>query len=323
MMRVAVVTSGGDAPGMNAATRAIVRSGVLRGFQMFGVRHGYAGLIRGEFRPLGPRDVGGIVHEGGTMLGTSRCDEFKTDAGQRAAVDQLRSHDISALIVIGGNGSQAGADALAKRHVRVIGVASTIDNDLFGTDVSIGTTTALDTALDAIDRLRVTAASHERAFLVEVMGRHCGYLALNAAIAGGAEAVVLPEFDTDPETLVQQLSESRRRGKKHAIIVVAEGAKHNADALSSYFEQHASRLGIQLRMTRLGHIQRGGAPGAFDRILASRLGAAAIDQLCQGERSCLVGMAGSDIVTTPLHEVARRNKTLDPGLFELASTLAM
>ncbi|HEY0682264.1 MAG TPA: ATP-dependent 6-phosphofructokinase [Steroidobacter sp.] len=322
MVRVAVLTSGGDAPGMNAAIRAVVRCGVLQGLQMFGVRRGYAGLIGGDLTHLGPREVGGIVHVAGTMLETSRCEEFKTDAGQRMAVQQLHDHDISNLVVIGGNGSQAGSHALACRGIRVVGIASTIDNDLCGTDVSIGTTTALGTALDAIDCLRVTAASHERAFIVEVMGRHSGYLAVSAAIAGGAEAVIIPEAETSPEDLVRQLHASRERGKKHAIVVVAEGAKYNADALVRYFDLHAAKIGIQLRMTRLGHVQRGGTPGAFDRILASRLGAAAIDLIGRGQSGCLVGIQRGDIVSTPLSEVAGHSKPLDPHLLELARALA-
>lgn len=322
MMRVAVLTSGGDAPGMNAAIRAVVRCGVLQGLQMYGVRRGYAGLIEGELIHLGPREVGGIIHQAGTMLETSRCEEFKTDAGQRTAVQQLHDHDISNLIVIGGNGSQAGSHALAGRGIRVIGIGSTIDNDLYGTDVSIGTSTALDTALNAIDCLRVTAASHERGFIVEVMGRHSGYLAVSAAIAGGAEAVIIPEAETLPEDLVRQLHASRERGKKHAIVVVAEGAKYNADALVRYFDLHAAKIGIQLRMTRLGHVQRGGTPGAFDRILASRLGAAAIELIAHGRSGCLVGIQRGEIIQTPLSEVAGRTKPLDPSLLELARALA-
>jgi 6-phosphofructokinase 1 len=307
---------------MNAAIRAVVRCGVLQGLQMFGVRRGYAGLIAGELVHLGPREVGGIVHQAGTMLESSRCDEFKTEAGQRAALQQLHDHDISNLIVIGGNGSQAGSLALAARGMRVVGIASTIDNDLFGTDVSIGTSTALDTALDAIDCLRVTAASHERAFIVEVMGRHCGYLAVSAAIAGGAEAVLIPEMETEPEDLVRQLHASRERGKKHAIVVVAEGARYDADALVRYFDLHAAKIGIKLRMTRLGHVQRGGTPGAFDRILASRLGAAAIDLIGRGQSGCLVGIQRGEIAHTPLSEVAGHNRPLDPSLLELARALA-
>jgi 6-phosphofructokinase 1 len=256
------------------------------------------------------------------MLETSRCEQFKTDVGQRAAVQQLHDHDISNLVVIGGNGSQAGSFALASRGIRVIGIGSTIDNDLVGTDVSIGTTTALDTALDAIDCLRITATSHERAFIVEVMGRHCGYLAVSAAIAGGAEAVIIPEADTSPEDLVHQLHSSRDHGKKHAIVVVAEGAKYDADALVRYFELHAARIGIQLRMTRLGHVQRGGTPGAFDRILASRLGAASIELIGRGESGCLVGVHRGDVVHTPLSKVVGRSKPLDSHLLELARALA-
>jgi 6-phosphofructokinase 1 len=206
--------------------------------------------------------------------------------------------------------------------MRVIGIASTIDNDLFGTDVSIGTSTALDTALDAIDCLRVTAASHERGFIVEVMGRHCGYLAASAAIAGGAEAVLIPEVETSPEDLVRQLHASRERGKKHAIVVVAEGAAYNADALVRYFDLHAAKTGMQLRMTRLGHVQRGGTPGAFDRILGSRLGAAAIDLIGRGQSGCLVGIQRGEIVHTPLSDVAGRGRPLDPCLLELARALA-
>lgn len=322
MKRVAVLTSGGDAPGMNAAIRAVVRCGVARGSEMFGVRNGYAGLIAGEFVALGPRDVGGIIHQGGTMLGTSRCLEFKTREGQTRALDQLHKRDVSALVVIGGNGSQAGAHALATQGMTVVGVASTIDNDLFGTDVSIGTTTALDTALEAIDRLRVTAASHGRAFLVEVMGRHSGYLAGIAAIAGGAEAIVVPEVDTEPEVIAQQLRASHERGKSHAIVVVAEGARFGVDALSEHFQRHEQRLKLDLRVTRLGHVQRGGAPGVYDRMLATRLGAAAMDQLMAGNSAVLVGLRHGAIATIPLAEVAGKTAAFDVQLLELARSLA-
>jgi 6-phosphofructokinase 1 len=322
MKRVAVMTSGGDAPGMNAAIRAVVRSGVLRSFDMIGVRNGYAGLMAGDFVPLGPRDVGGIIHEGGTMLGTSRCPEFMVGAGQDQACEQLRQHAIDALVIIGGNGSQAGADALARRGTAVIGIASTIDNDLYGTDISIGATTALDTAVEAIDRLRVTAASHHRAFLVEVMGRHSGYLAAIAAVAGGAEAVVVPELDVAPEAIAQQLHASHERGKSHAIIVVAEGAAHGVDELSSYFHEHRRRLGIDLRITRLGHVQRGGAPGVYDRLLATRFGVAAIECLVAGDMGKLVCLRRGAIATTPLALVAGRTAPLDLQLLDIATALA-
>jgi 6-phosphofructokinase 1 len=323
MKRIAVLTSGGDAPGMNAAIRAVVRIGTRFGYEVFGVRHGFAGLISGQFHLLGPREVGGIIHEGGTMLGTSRCDAMLSAAGRAAAVGQLHKHDISGLVVIGGNGSQTGALALTCSGLPVIGIASTIDNDLFGTDISIGATTAMDVALEAIDRLRVTAASHDRAFLVEVMGRHTGHLAAAVAIGGGAEAVVVPEMPTEARAIEAQIQMCRSRGKSHAIIVVAEGATLNADALLHYFKEHAPRLGYELRATRLGHVQRGGAPGIFDRMLGSELGAAAIEALSAGKRDVLVGWRNGAASTTSLSEVADRTKPLDPRLFELAGELAM
>lgn len=322
MKRVAVLTSGGDSPGMNAAIRSAVRSGIERGLQMFGVRDGYAGLIGGELAPLGPRDVGGIIHQGGTMLGTSRCRDFLTSEGRERALAHLREREIDALIVIGGNGSQTGSYELARTGMPVVGIASTIDNDLAGTDICIGTTTALDTAIEAIDRLRVTAASHHRAFLVEVMGRHSGHLAAIAAIAGGAEAVVVPESHTTPEAVASQLRASRARGKSHGIVVVAEGARCGVDALSNYFSEHRETLHIDLRVTRLGHVQRGGAPGVFDRMLASRFGAAAIDLLASGKAGVLVGQRHGAITAAPLVEVAGRSTALDLQLLALANTLA-
>ena len=224
--------------------------------------------------------------------------------------------------MIGGNGSQSGAHALAQRGMNVLGVASTIDNDLLGTDVSIGTTTALDTAMEAIDRLRVTAASHRRVFLVEVMGRHSGYLAAVVAIAGGAEAIVVPELDMPPEAIAQQLQASRQRGKSHAIVVVAEGARHGVDALSNYFRDQRQQLGLDLRITRLGHVQRGGAPGVYDRMLATRLGAASIEALLAAQTGVLVGLRRGAIAMTPLSEIAGRTAPLDLQLLELAQGLA-
>lgn len=228
---------------------------------MFGVRHGYAGLIRDDFVPLGPRDIGGIIQHGGTMLGSTRCPEFKVDEGQHAAIRFLRQRAIEALVVIGGDGSPAGSFALSQKGFPVVGIASTIDNDLCGSEITIGVDTALNVALEAIDRIKVTASSHERAFLVEVMGRDCGYLALVAGIAGGAESIVLPEVETDPETVALDLRDAYERGKAHAIVVVAEGAKYNAEALTAYFREHHERLGFELRVIKLGHVQRGGTAG--------------------------------------------------------------
>lgn len=322
MKRIGVLTSGGDAPGMNAAIRAAVRSGIDLGWEVFGVRRGYRGLIADDMRPLGRRDVGGIIQLGGTVLGSARCEEFKTLEGRRKALSVLRDRDIEALVVIGGNGSQAGAHALWEMGYPVVGVASTIDNDLYGTDISIGVDTALDVALEAIDRLKTTASSHHRAFLVEVMGRNCGYLALVAGIAGGAEAIVIPEVETDPEILATELHAAYERGKSHALVVVAEGAPYDADALARYFGKHRGRLGFDLRVTTLGHVQRGGAPGAFDRLLATRLGAAAVDRIAAGEFGLLVGLQGGDTGATPLAQVMENDKSLDPRLLRLASVLA-
>ncbi len=322
MKRIAVLTSGGDAPGMNAAIRAVVRTGLAKGWEVFGVRRGYVGLIAGQFVPLGARDVGGIIQQGGTILGSARCPEFKDEAGRLEALRQLHLHDIEALIVIGGNGSQTGAHALSQMGFPVVGVASTIDNDLYGSDVTIGVDTALNIALEAIDRLKVTASSHQRAFLVEVMGRNCGYLALMAGIAGGAEAIVLPEVETDPEDIAAELRAAYERGKAHALVVVAEGARYNAAGLARYFREHRERLGFELRVTTLGHVQRGGAPGAFDRLLATRLGAAATEYLARGEYGVLVGWIKGEVTTTPLDEVVRNEKPLDLHLVELAQVLA-
>lgn len=322
MKRIAVLTSGGDAPGMNAAIRAVVRTGVARGWEVRGVRRGYAGLVGGEIVPLGARDVGGILQLGGTILGSARCPEFRTEEGRRRALRALVGQGIEALVVIGGNGSQAGAYELSRMGFPVVGVASTIDNDLAGSEVTIGVDTALNVALESIDRLKTTASSHGRAFLVEVMGRHCGYLALMAGIAGGAEAVAIPEVETDPEALARELRGAYERGKSHALVVVAEGAQLNATRLAEYFHENEKRLGFELRVTILGHVQRGGAPGAYDRLLATRLGAAAVAALARGENGALVGLARGGVTTTPLAEVAGRQKALDPELFELAQVLA-
>ena len=322
MNRVAVMTSGGDAPGMNAAIRAVVRSGVSLGFEMFGVRRGYTGLIAGDFMPLGARDVGGIIEIGGTMLGTSRCPAFLTDEGQQTAVRQLVQRDISGLVVIGGNGSQAGAYALSRRGVAVVGVASTIDNDLAGSDVTLGATTALGVALESIDRLRVTASAHGRVFLVEVMGRTCGYLALMAGIAGGAEAIVIPESEQSPEQIAIAIQDAYQRGKSHAIVIVAEGARYGADALARHFTEHAERLRFELRVTKLGHVQRGGAPCPFDRLSASLLGAAAIERIESRQHGILLGIVGGELTATALADVVVTGKPLDPQWLKLARMLA-
>ncbi|HPH96786.1 MAG TPA: 6-phosphofructokinase [Anaerolineaceae bacterium] len=321
MKKIAVLTSGGDAPGMNAAIRAVVRTGISRGWEVYGVKLGYSGLINSNFIQLGARDVGGIIQKGGTMLGSARCPEFRNEEVQLKAIRNMRQQGIDALVVIGGNGSQTGANAISTHNFPVVGVASTIDNDLYGSEMTIGVDTALNIAIEAIDRLKTTASSHQRAFLIEVMGRDCGYLAMMSGIAGGAEAVVIPERETDPEELAQRLRAAYEHGKSHAIIVVAEGASYNAEKLTAYFQEHKARLGFDVRYTILGHIQRGGAPGAFDRILASRLGAGATEAIDRGEYGVLVGLVKSEIKTTPLSEVVVNKKTIDLKMVELARLL--
>lgn len=307
---------------MNAAIRAVVRAGLGCGCEVLGVRDGYAGLIAGEFRPLGARDVGGIIQQGGTILGSARSPEFATEEGRAKAVAALRERGVDGLVVIGGSGSQTGAYRLWETGVPVVGVASTIDNDLYGSDITIGADSALNVALEAIDRLKVTASSHRRVFLVEVMGRDYGYLALMAGIAGGAEAIVIPEVESDPDELADELRQAYERGKAHALVVVAEGARYNAEGLARHFEKHRDRLGFELRVTILGHVQRGGAPTAFDRLLATRLGADAAERLARGQAGVLVGLVHGEITATPLAEVVANPKPLDLRLLQLARVLA-
>lgn len=322
MKRIAVLTSGGDAPGMNAAVRSIVRTGLEHDFEVFGVNRGFQGLIAGDIVSLKARDVSGIIQRGGTFLGSARSTEFMTEAGRQKALGRLSANNIDAVVVIGGNGSQAGTYELARLGVPALGVASTIDNDLYGSDIAIGVDTALNIAVEAIDRLKITASSHKRGLVVEVMGRHCGYLALMAGIAGGAEAIVIPEREVDAETVAAELQRAYQRGKAHAIIVVAEGAKNNADGLMEFFRNNESRLGFELRVTILGYVQRGGHPTVFDRLLATRLGAAATRHLARGEHGMLVGWIGGETAVTPLSEVVSHRKQLDLNLVDLANVLS-
>lgn len=320
MRRIAVLTSGGDAPGMNAAIRAVVRSGVSRGWEVFGVHRGFQGLIDDDMEVMSARAVSGIIQKGGTVLQTARSERFRSEEGRMLAVRNLNAREIDGLIVIGGNGSQSGSLALSRMGYPVVGVASTIDNDLPLTDTCIGVDTALNTALDAIDRIKDTASSHQRAFLIEVMGRKSGYLALMAGIAGGAEVVVIPEVDLEPGDIAKELRDAYLRGKSHAIVVVAEGAKYNANALAEHFSQDVT--GFEPRVTILGHIQRGGTPSAFDRILATRLGCAAVEQLANGNYGVLVGLIKGIVQAVPLEDVFKASKPLDMRLYTMAEILA-
>ncbi len=318
---IAVLTSGGDAPGMNAAIRSVVRCGIDKGWNTFGVRNGYKGLISGAIESMNTRDVGGILQKGGTMLGSARCPEFETVEGRKTAIRNLNQHGIDALVVIGGNGSQAGSYELNEMGFPVVGIASTIDNDLMGSDITIGVDTALNIALEAIDRLKVTASSHQRAFIVEVMGRKCGYIALMSGLAGGAEAITLPEISTDPEDIATAVQEAYVNGKSHALIVAAEGAEYNAAKLTEFFYDNKERLGFSIRSTILGHVQRGGAPGAFDRILASRLGQGAIEAIAEGEFGILIGMNKREVSRTPLSDIVGKTKGVDADILRLARIL--
>ena len=322
MKRIAVLTSGGDAPGMNAAIRAVVRSALAKGWDVCGIQNGFTGLIHDRIMTMGARDVGNIMQLGGTVLRTSRCPEFRTAEGRAVSLHNLGAHGIDGLVVIGGNGSQRGAFDLSRTGFPVVGVASTIDNDLYGSELTVGVDTALNIALEAIDRLKVTASSHGRAFVVEVMGRNCGYLALMAGLAGGADTIIIPELETNPEQLVQDVRASYERGKAHALIVVAEGAQSNAQPLASYFAENEKLPGFEVRVTTLGHVQRGGAPSAFDRLLATRMGAAATEALQHGEHGALMGLLKGEISATPLSEVVTHEKVLDVRLLDLARMLA-
>ncbi|MDN5347902.1 MAG: 6-phosphofructokinase 1 [Clostridia bacterium] len=316
---IGVLTSGGDAPGMNAAIRAVVRQAAEMDIEVIGIARGFAGLIQGDFRRLHLGSVADIVHRGGTILLTARSEEFKTEAGRAMAVDNMRREGIEGLVVIGGDGSFRGALHLAKKGVPVVGVPGTIDNDLAGTDYSIGFDTAVNTAVEAINRIRDTATSHERVFIVEVMGRESGQIALMAGIAGGAESILIPEIKVDFAQVIERIERGRRRGKLHSIIVVAEGAASALDV-----SREINRIThLESRVTILGHIQRGGAPTAFDRILASRLGARAVQLLAAGETSCMVGMEANRIVHHDLEWALEQKKEIDLELYHLANVLAL
>ena len=318
--RIAVMTSGGDSPGINAAIRAVVRTGISYGLDVFGIRHAYQGLVNGDIERLDSRDVGGIIGRGGTILQTARMPEFKEESYQRQAIRRLNEHGIDGLVVIGGDGSLTGALALHRRGVRVVGIPASIDNDIWGTASSIGVDTAVNTIIEAIDRLRDTASSHERVFLVEVMGRNCGYLAMNDGIITGAEVVLIPEKETTMEELGRSVEEAYMKGKSHAMVIVSEGANLDIGEIADYLNQHD--IGFEVRTTILGHVQRGGRPVAFDRMLATRFGVAAVEVLMRGESGLMVALEGSEIVTRKLEEVIGKKRPINPHHIQLAELLS-
>ena len=318
-MRIGVLTSGGDAPGMNAAVRAVARTAFSLGWQPMKVESGYRGLLEGRISSIDRRRLGGIIGRGGTLLGTQRSKEFQTPQGQQAAAQRLKEASVEGLVVIGGEGSLTGALTLSDLGVRVVGIPATIDNDVWGTEMAIGVDTALNTALETIDRIRDTASSHNRAHIVEVMGRNCGYLALMSAIAGGAEAVLVPEFEPNPEDLLVFLRRAYQHGKSHFIVVAAEGARLSAAEFHEYVNSTDT---YESRLTVIGHAQRGGIPTAFDRILGSRLGTAAVERLAEGESGVMVALKGELIGTLRLKEVAGRMRPLDPHMYRMAGFLS-
>jgi 6-phosphofructokinase 1 len=321
-LRFAVMTSGGDAPGMNAALRGVVREAHSLGHVVMGIQRGYYGLIQDDVHQLGPRDVSNILQRGGTFLRTSRCPEFATQEGQLKAAETLRSHAVDALVVIGGNGSLSGAMALAEHwDGQILGLPGTIDNDLFGTDETIGYDTAVTTALEAIDKIRDTADSHERYFLVEVMGRDAGFIALQVALGGGAEEVLVPEETPDFPAMLARLQKGKKAGKTSSIIVVAEGA-YPGGAQAVAVELHKLG-GDEYRVSVLGHIQRGGTPTARERLLSTRLGAHSVRAAIAGETGKMVGIVGNEMVLVPFADAVGKKKPLDPELLALARRLAL
>ena len=319
---IGVLTSGGDAPGMNAAIRAVTRAGICNGFNIKGVFRGYDGLINGEITDFSTENVSGIIMQGGTILKTARSKEFMTTVGKEKAYEQMQNHQIDALVVIGGNGSLTGAMHFAQEYdVCCIGLPGTIDNDLYGTDSTIGYDTTMNTIMDCVDRIRDTAQSHERIFFVEVMGRDAGFLAQNSAIACGAEAAIIPEESTDVDQLARFMERGIRKSKKSCIVIVSEspkcGALYYADRVKHEFPEFDVRVSI------LGHLQRGGRPTAHDRILASRTGVGAIDAIIQGQRNIMVGIRNNEVVYVPLIEAIRSDKPFDKKLIHVLDELSI
>jgi 6-phosphofructokinase 1 len=318
---IGVLTSGGDSPGMNPCIRAIVRAGLARGARVVGVGNGYEGLINGEFRPLGARDVGGILLRGGTMLQTRRSQAFREPRGQREAIRRMNEYGMDGLIVIGGDGSLAGALALHKQGVNVVGIPGSIDNDIWGTNISIGVDTAMNTIMDAVDKLRDTASSHGRAFLVETMGRGSGYLAVMAGIVSGAEIVLIPETDVTIQDVANAVESAYKRGKTHAFIINAEGSgtlrPPNWPARSKTW-----MLASRRASPSWAHIQRGGSPTAYDRLLASRMGIKAVDALLSGMTGVMTGLQGRGIEYVPLEDVVIAKREINMEYFEMVSLLA-
>lgn len=318
---IGILTSGGDAPGMNAAIRSVTRAAIYKGIKVKAIYHGYKGLITGEVKEFHTQDVSNIIHHGGTILKSARCMEFKTEEGRKQAYDTIQREGIDALVVIGGDGTFTGARYLAKEYdMPIIGIPGTIDNDLWGTDATIGYDTALNTIMECVDKIRDTASSHERLFFVEVMGRDAGFLALNSAIAAGAEAAIIPERETSVAQLDELISNGFRKSKNSSIVIVAEGgggAQAMAERIHSQYPEYDIRVSI------LGHLQRGGSPTAYDRILASRMGVAAVDALLDEQRSIMIGIVNDEIVHVPFSKAIKDDKQVKDDKLNVLNVLSI
>ncbi|MBL4951147.1 6-phosphofructokinase [Neobacillus sp. OS1-32] len=319
MKKIGVLTSGGDAPGMNPAIRAVVRKAIYHNLEVYGIYGGYTGLISGNIQRLDLGSVGDIIHRGGTMLHSARCPEFKTKEGQQKGIKQLQAHGIEGLVVIGGDGSYRGAKALTELGFPCIGVPGTIDNDIPGTDVTIGFDTALNTVIDAIDKIRDTASSHERTFVIEVMGRDAGDIALWAGLAGGAETILIPEEKYDLNDIVERLRKGQERGKKHSIIIIAEGVGSGIE----FGKRLKEATNLDTRVSVLGHIQRGGSPTVADRVLASRLGARAVELLIEGKGGRAVGIENNVLVDYDIIDILDKHHKFDRELYKLSQELSI
>lgn len=319
-LTIGILTSGGDAPGMNPAIRAVVRTALANDMQAIGVMNGFEGLMNGDFRPLGARDVGGILQRGGTILMTSRSKRFMEPAGQREAIRKMNEAGMDALVVIGGEGSLNGAYALSQQGIKVVGMPGSIDNDVWGTNIAIGTDTAMNTIMEAVDKLRDTASSHQRAFLIETMGRNSGYLAVMAGIVCGAEMVLIPEAPSTVEEVAAAVENAYMRGKTHAIIIIAEGANIHTTDLAAAFDK--MDVGFKTRMSILGHIQRGGSPTAYDRLLASRMGVRAVEALMEGTYGVMTGLKGRGVEFIPLKDVVSNKRQVNEDYYRMAKILA-
>ncbi len=324
LKKIAVMTSGGDAPGMNAAIRAVVRACAYYSTECVGVFRGYQGLIEGDIEPMTARSVNHIVNKGGTILKSARSDEFRTKEGRKKAYENFKEHNIDALVVIGGDGSFTGGVVFNKEYgVPIIGIPGTIDNDIYGTSHTLGYDTALNTAMEAIDKIRDTASSHKRLFFVEVMGRDAGFIALNAGVGAGAEEILIPEEDLGLDRMLESLKRSKRSGKSSSIVVVAEGDKSgkNVYELADYVEENLPEY--EVRVSILGHMQRGGSPTCFDRVLASRLGVKAVELLIDGKSNLMVGLRDDKVVTTDLEKAIKGQCVVDMELVRVSDIVTM